>query len=122
MKSLIPSVTATLLAAFATSWNAPASAQAPATTAQARPPAWAERGAYVFRVSTPDEADMLPRLEQGHAIVANLLDNSVPQVTMVSGLIGHDHPGAWNWDGLWPYWNRATFRAGSFEKLSDFMV
>ena len=83
---------AALLAAISTSWNAVAFAQAPAATAQARPPVWAERGAYVFRVSTPDEAEVLPRLEQGHAIVANLLDRSVPQVTMVAGLIGHDHP------------------------------
>ena len=83
---------------------------------------WAAKGAYVFRVSTPDEADMLPRLEEGHAIVAHLLDGTVPQITIVNGLIGHDHPGAWNWDGLWPYWNRVTFRAGSFEKLAAFMA
>ena len=89
---------------------------------QARPPAWAMKGAYVFRVSTPDDPDTLPRLEEGHAVVANLLDESVPQITIVNGLIGHDHPGAWNWDGLWPYWNRATFRAGSFEKLAAFMA
>ena len=56
---------------------------------------------------------MLPRLEEGHAIVANLLDGTVPQITIVNGLIGHDHPGAWNWDGLWPYWNRVTFRAAA---------
>ena len=79
-------------------------------------------GAYVFRISTPDEADLLPRLEEGHALVANLLDGTVPQITIVNGLIGHDHPGAWNWDGLWPFWNRATFRAGSFEKLAQFML
>jgi len=85
-------------------------------------PKWYAKGAYVFRVSTPDEADVLPRLEEGHAIVAGLLDGTVPQITIVAGLIGHDHPGAWNWDGLWPYWNRATFRAGSFEKLAAFMA
>jgi hypothetical protein len=73
-------------------------------------------------VSVSDEADLLPRLEEGHAIVAHLLDGTVPQITIVNGLIGHDHPGAWNWDGLWPYWNRATFRAGSFEKLAAFMA
>ncbi|MGV3607327.1 MAG: glycoside hydrolase family 101 beta sandwich domain-containing protein [Planctomycetaceae bacterium] len=87
----------------------------------ANPPAWAAKGAYVFRVSTPDDANMLPQLEEGHAIVANLLDNSVPQITIVNGLIGHDHRGPWNWDGLWPYWNRVTFRAGSFQSLADFM-
>ena len=87
----------------------------------ARPPAWAAEGAYVFRISTPDEADVLPQLEEGHAIVAHLLDGTVPQITLVNGLIGHDHRGPWNWDGLWPYWNRVTFRAGSFEKLAGFM-
>ena len=76
--------------------------------AQARPPAWAAKGAYVLRVSTPDEADLLPRLEEGHAIVAHLLDGTVPQITIVTGLIGHDHPGAWNWDGLWPCWTART--------------
>jgi hypothetical protein len=40
---------------------------------KARPPAWAEKGAYVFRVSTPDEADVLPQLEEGHAISSVLL-------------------------------------------------
>jgi hypothetical protein len=88
----------------------------------AAPPAWYAKGAYVFRVSTPDKADVLPQLEEGHAMVANLLDGTVPQITIVNGLIGHDHPGPWNWDGLWPYWNRATFRAGSFEKLAAFMA
>jgi hypothetical protein len=121
MNRTISIFTATLLAAFGTSSNAPA-AQTPTAPAQARPPVWAAKGAYVFRVSTPDEAEMLPRLEQGHAIVANLLDGTVPQITIVNGLIGHDHPGAWNWDGLWPCWNHPTFRAGSFEKLAEFMV
>ena len=89
--------------------------------AAAKPPSWAAKGAYVFRVSTPDTDEVLPQLEEGHAIVASLLDHSVPQVTIVNGLIGHDHPGPWNWDGLWPYWNRATFRTGGFEKLAAFM-
>jgi len=105
-----------------TAGSAVLAAEPPAGPAQARPPAWAAKGAYVFRVSTPDEADVLPQLEEGHAIVANLLDGTVPQITIVNGLIGHDHPGPWNWDGLWPYWNRATFRAGNFEKLAAFMA
>jgi hypothetical protein len=105
-----------------TTGSAVLAAEPTAGPAQAQPPAWYAKGAYVFRVSTPDEADMLPQLEQGHAIVANLLDGTVPQITIVNGLIGHDHPGAWNWDGLWPYWNRTTFRAGSFEKLAAFMA
>ena len=127
MNRTITLLTATLLAAFAASSYASAGDRTPAAPAQAlaipaHAPAWAAKGAYVFRVSTPDEADLLPRLEEGHAIVANLLDGTVPQITIVNGLIGHDHPGAWNWDGLWPFWNRATFRAGSFEKLAQFML
>ena len=89
---------------------------------KARPPAWAAKGGYVFRVSTPDAPDVLPQLEEGYAIVANLLDGTVPQITIVNGLIGHDHHGPWNWDGLWPDWDRVTFRAGSFEKLAAFMA
>ena len=122
MKHTLTLLTATLLALLGASLNAPAWAQTPAAPTPARPPVWAAKGAYVFRVSTPDEADVLPWLEQGHEIVANLLDGTVSQITIVNGLIGHDHPGAWNWDGLWPYWNRATFRAGSFEKLAEFMA
>jgi len=113
---------ALLLAAMLAAGSAVSAAEPTAVPAQARPPAWYAKGAYVFRVSTPDEADVLPQLEEGHAIVANLLDSTVPQITIVAGLIGHDHPGAWNWDGVWPYWNRATFRAGSFEKLAAFMA
>jgi hypothetical protein len=44
------------------------------------------------------------------------------QVTIVNGLIGHDPPEPWNWEGPLPGWNRATFRAGSFEKLAAFMT
>lgn len=71
-------------------------AASPLFAQTANPPKWAAKGAYVFRVSTPDDANMLPQLEEGHAIVANLLDNSVPQITIVNGLIGHDHKGPWN--------------------------
>ena len=120
MNRTITLLTAALFAAFIASSHVPAWAQAPAAPAHA--PVWAAKGAYVFRVSTPDEADVLARLEEGHALVANLLDGTVPQITIVNGLIGHDHPGAWNWDGLWPCWNHATFRAGSFDKLAEFML
>ncbi len=98
MNRIMPFLAATLLAAFAATSNASAWDRILAAPALARPPVWAAQGAYVFRVSTPDEADVLPRLEEGHAIVANLLDGTVPQITIVNGLIGHDHPGAWNWD------------------------
>ena len=118
MKRVITLLTATLPAMFGASMNAPAWGQTPAAAAQAQPPAWAAKGAYVFRVSTPDETDVLPQLEQGHAITAGLLDG-IPQITDVNGLIGHDHPGPWNWDGLWPYWNRATFRAALPRGVGD---
>jgi hypothetical protein len=100
--------------------SAPALAAEPAS---AMPPAWAAGGVFVYRVSTPDADDVLARAEEGIALVSNLLDQSVPQIPLFNGLIGHDHPGPANWDGVWPYWNRVTFRAGhDWQKLSDFMV
>ncbi len=86
-----------------------------------RAPPWA-RGAYVYRISTPDAAKLLPTLERGLTMASHLLDGSVRQIPIVNGLIGHDHPGAWNWDGLWPYWGRVTFRAGDWAQLSGFMA
>ena len=60
---------------------------------------------------------------EGLALVSNLLDRSVPQIPIFNGLIGHDHPGVCNWDGVWPDWNRVTFRAGhDWKKLSQFML
>ncbi|HUU70244.1 MAG TPA: hypothetical protein VM186_12020, partial [Planctomycetota bacterium] len=52
-------------------------------------PKWYAKGACTFGVSLPDEADVLPQLEEGHAIVAGLLDG-IPQINIVAGLIGHD--------------------------------
>jgi len=122
MKHAIPfTLLSALLLASPAALHAADTPKPKVVEAAAKPPAWAAKGAYVFRVSTPDTDEVLPRLEEGHAIVANLLDYSVPQITIVNGLIGHDHPGPWNWDGLWPYWNRTTFRAGGFEKLAAFM-
>ncbi len=43
------------------------------------------------------------------------------QIPIINGLIGHDHLGAWNWDGLWPYWGRVTHRAGSWDALNASM-
>ena len=85
-------------------------------------PSWTDGGTFVYRVCTPD-AECLAPIEEGIHIAANLLDNDIHQVAMFNGLVGHDHPGGWNWDGLWPYWNRVTFRAGnSWDKLSAFMA
>ena len=93
-----------------------------AVPARARPPVWAAKGSVCLPRLDARRGRSVARLEEGHAIVANLLDGTVPQITIVNGLVGHDHPGGWNWDGLWPFWNRATFRAGSFEKLAEFML
>jgi hypothetical protein len=88
----------------------------------ARPPEWAAKGVLLFRVSTPD-ANILQPAEEGLVVTSNLLDGSVPLVPMFNGVIGHDHRGAWNWDGLWPFWNRVTFRAGnSWPELNGFMT
>jgi hypothetical protein len=91
--------------------------------AKAKPPFWAANGVLVYRVFTPDASDVLTHAEVGVKIVSNLLDGSVPQIPMFNGIIGHDHPGAWNWDGAWPCWNRVTFRAGNrWETLAGFMA
>jgi trk system potassium uptake protein TrkA len=84
-------------------------------------PTWAKGGALVYRIATPDQANMLPEVEKGLAITANLLDGSIRQIPIMNGIIGHDHPGPWNWDGSWPYWDRVTFRAKDWVTLHDFM-
>jgi Glycosyl hydrolase 101 beta sandwich domain len=112
-----------ILAAFLLAAILPSAAARAAEPASAVPPSWAANGVFVYRVSTPDADDVLERAEEGVAMVANLLDRSVPQILVFNGLIGHDHPGAANWDGIWPDWNRVTFRAGhDWKKLSDFML
>ena len=88
---------------------------------EARPPFWAAKGALVYRISTPDDATTLTYTEKGIHMVSELLDGSVTQISIINGLIGHDHPGGWNWDGLWPYWGRVTFRAGNWQNLAGFM-
>jgi len=83
-------------------------------------PAWAN-GSLVYRVCSTDDPDGLRFIEEGLAIVHHLLDGSIRQIPILNGLIGDDHPGPWNWDGLWPYWNRVTFRAGNWNALHDFL-
>ena len=105
---------ATFCAAIAAAADPPAAAQ---------PPFWAEKGVFVYRVSTPDADDVLERSEEALAMTSHLLDDSVPQITILGGLVGHDHAGAANWDGLWPDWNRVTYRAGhDWQKLAEFML
>ncbi len=83
-------------------------------------PRWTKGGAFVYRLATPDTPNLLPSVEEGIGIASHLLDGT-GQVPLINGLIGHDHLGAWNWDGLWPYWGRVTFRAGDWDKLTAFM-
>lgn len=90
--------------------------------AEVKLPFWAEKGAIVYRVATPDQTNVLPQIEEGTGIVSHLTDGSVRQILIANGIIGHDHPGPWNWDGVWPYWNRVTFRGGDFKTLSRFMI
>lgn len=86
-------------------------------------PEWIKHGAYVYRLGTPDAdaSGIMPSIEEGMLIASNLFDKSVQQIPIVHGLIGHDHTGGWNWDGMWPYWNRVTFRGGNWDTLSNFM-
>ncbi len=83
-------------------------------------PEWAKH-AYVYRICTPDNADFLPFTEDGLAITHHLLDDSVQQVPLINGLISDDHLGICNWDGIWPYWNRVSFRAKNWDYLRGFM-
>ena len=101
---------------------APSAAELATSTGktECKAPGWTKGGAYVYRLSTPDEPNVLPALEEGIGITSHLLDG-VGQVPLINGLIGHDHLGICNWDGLWPNWDRVTFRAGDWEKLAAFM-
>jgi hypothetical protein len=46
-------------------------------------PEWAKPGAYVYRISTPDEAKALDNIQAGLKITANLLDGSVRQIPII---------------------------------------
>ena len=84
-------------------------------------PEWIKHGTYVYRICTPDNAEFLPFTEAGLSITHHLLDDSVQQVPLINGLISDDHPGACNWDGIWPYWNRVSYRAKNWDYLRGFM-
>jgi hypothetical protein len=93
----------------------------PTKAAQNSAPAWVRKGTFVYRLATPDTPNVLPALAEDFRITSNLLDHTIQQVPIVMGLIGHDHRGGWNWDGLWPDWDRVTFRAVDWDHLNTFM-
>ena len=84
-------------------------------------PGWIKHGAYVYRICTPDDADTLTSMEEGLAITSHLFDGAIEQIPIINGLIGDDHQGDFNWDGIWPYWNHVSFRAKDWDTLHGFM-
>jgi hypothetical protein len=84
-------------------------------------PSWA-RGAFIWRLCLADRADSLEEAAETIAAVANRLDHAVEHIVFLSGAIGADE-GYLPWDGVWPYWQRLTWRVGGgWEELSRFMV
>jgi hypothetical protein len=84
-------------------------------------PAWA-RGTFIWRLCLADRADSLVEAAETIAAVANRLDHAVEHVIFLSGAIGADE-GWLPWDGVWPYWQRLSYRiGGGWEELSRFMV
>ena len=83
-------------------------------------PNWAK--SFIWRLCAPDSETATEPCATAIAAVQNLLDNSIRSVVITSGFIGCD-TGACNWDGSWPYWNRATYRVKSdWKVLADFMT
>ena len=84
-------------------------------------PAWTRHGAYVYRVCVPEDSDFLVSTEAGIGITYNLLDGSIEQIPLMTGVIGDDHQGICNWDGIWPYWSHVSYRAKNWDYLRSFM-
>ncbi len=77
---------------------------------------------FIWRLCASDNDDAVEECAQAIKSVNNLLDKTVVSNVITSGFIGCD-TGACNWDGSWPYWNRATFRLNKdWGKLADFML
>ncbi|HUU91562.1 MAG TPA: hypothetical protein VM238_10155 [Phycisphaerae bacterium] len=84
-------------------------------------PAWA-RGTFIWKLCLADRADSLVEGTKTIAAVANRLDHAVEHIVILSGAIGADE-GRLPWDGIWPYWQRLTWRiGGGWEELARFMV
>ncbi len=93
----------------------------PTGATENKAPAWIKHGAYVYRVCTPEDADFLVSTEAGIGMTCHLLDGSIEQIPLLTGVIGDDHQGACNWDGIWPYWSHVSYRAKNWDYLRGFM-
>lgn len=85
-----------------------------------RAPDWIQ-GTFIWRLVLPDTGDGLQQTAEAIRRVHNLLDNSIRSSIITCGLIGVDDSFQ-NWDGPWPYINRATYRVGhNWENIARFM-
>ncbi len=91
------------------------------TNTQPIVPHWA-RGTFIWKLCLADRADALVEAAETIAAMANSLDHAVEQVVFLTGAIGADE-GHLPWDGVWPYWQRLTYRiGGGWAELSRFML
>lgn len=98
----------------------PLPTQAPTETVHNCVPEWLN-GTFVWRLNLPNTPDALEQARCVIASVANLLDNSLRQVIIMSGAIGMD-TGMQSWDGSWPYLLRPSYRINyDWEYLATFM-
>jgi len=80
------------------------------------------KGTFIWRLVVPDGEACIERSADAVRRIQNLLDNSVRSCVITSGLIGVD-ASFQNWDGPWPYLNRATYRAGhDWKNIARFMA
>lgn len=83
-------------------------------------PAWA-KGTFIWKLCLADHANALDEARAAIAEVANRLDHAVDHVVQLTNVFGADQ-GFLPWDGLWPYWQRLTYRIPGWDELSRFMV
>lgn len=84
-------------------------------------PTWAQ-GTFIWRLCLADRPDALSEARQIIARVAQQLDHAVNHVVFLTNAIGADS-GYLPWDGVWPYWQRLSFRiGGGWAELARFMV
>ena len=84
-------------------------------------PPWA-RGTFIWRLCLADNPDALDEAREKIAAIAHRLDHAVEHIVLLTNAIGADE-GHLPWDGVWPYWQRLTYRiGGGWDALSRFMV